>query len=93
MRDALNVDFSVTSLVHFATSGREWLVCKDSVSNCVGVQDDVEAATAQAIRMAQYYAARRDDVQVHIEVPGAAGHWRTIWHHPDFEPRFPTCAI
>jgi len=88
MSDAV-VDFYVASLAHFATSNREWLVCRDDVSCCVGVQDDLESAIAQAIQMAQYYEARGDDVQVHVETSGTAEHWRTIWHRPDFTPRFP----
>jgi hypothetical protein len=88
MVDAPIVNFYVTSLVHFATSGREWLVCKDLLSNCVGIQADLEAAIAQAIRMKEYYAVRGDDVQVHLEAPDTVDQWRTIWHRPDFRPRY-----
>jgi hypothetical protein len=93
MPEASVVDFYVTSLAHFATPGREWLVSKDLLSNSVGIQDSLEAATAQAIRMTEYYAARGDDVQVHIHAPDVFDQWRTVWHRPDFKARFPADSI
>jgi len=86
------VDFYITSLTHIASPNIEWLVCRDSESNCVGVQETFEAAVAQAIQMTEYYAARGGDVQVHTQGPGA-NRWRTIWHRPDFSSRFPAALI
>jgi hypothetical protein len=82
------VDFYVTSFTQFSSSRRTWLVCRESVSNCVGIQDDVEAATAQAIRMAGYHASAGQAAQVHVQQDQGTAPWRTVWSSPDSVPRF-----
>jgi hypothetical protein len=64
-----------------------WMICKASPSNCVGIQEDVDQAKAQAIRMAEYGLLAGVPTQVHWqESPGAP--WQTIWCSPDAVPRF-----
>jgi hypothetical protein len=82
------VDFYVAALTQFATSKVTWLVCKDTLVNCVGVQDDFASATAQAIRMAEYHAQRGLGAQVHVQARDSA-QWRTLWTAPGVDPRFP----
>ena len=83
------VDFYVTSLAHFSSSQRTWLICRESLSNCVGIQDDLAAATAQAIRMAGYHTAAGQLAQVHVQQDQGIAPWRTVWCSPDSVPRFP----
>jgi len=78
------VDFYVTPLVQ--SGGVSWLVCKNALSHCVGIQDDIIAATAQAIQMAQYHAANIA-AQVHVRNAESAA-WRTVWCSPNVTPRF-----
>jgi len=82
------LDFFVTALPHFSSSRRTWLVCRESLSNCVGIQDDVAAATAQAIRMAGYHAAGGQAAQVHLQQDEGTARWRTIGCSPESAPRF-----
>lgn len=82
------VDFYVAALTQFASSKVTWLVCKDTLANCVGVQDSLEAATAQAIRMAEYHARSGLDAQVHVQERESA-QWRTQWAAPGTAPRHP----
>jgi len=83
------LDFYVAALDHFASSRRTWLVCREGVSNCVSIQDDLAAATAQAIRMAEYHADAGQAVQVHVQQEQGLAPWRTIWCSPDSAARFP----
>ena len=83
------VDFYVTSLAHFSSSQRTWLICRESLSNCVGIQDDLAAATAQAIRMAGYHTSAGQLAQVHVQQDQGTAPWRTVWCSPDCVPRFP----
>ena len=64
-----------------------WMICKGNPSNCVSIQENVEEAKAQAIRMAEYGVLAGEATQVHWkESPGAQ--WQTIWWSPDTAPRF-----
>lgn len=82
------VHFYVIPLEQHASATTTWLVCKGSPSNCVGVQDDVIEATAQAVRMATYQVLSGDAAQVHVRDAGATN-WRTVWCPPGAVPRFP----
>jgi len=83
------VDFYVTALNHFSSSRQTWLVCRETVSNCVGIQDDLAAAVAQAIRMAGYHASAGQAAQVHVQQEQGLAPWRTVWCSPDSAARFP----
>jgi len=83
------LDFYVTALDHFSSPRQTWLVCRETVSNCVGVQDDLPAAIAQAIRMAGYHVSAGQPVQVHVQQEHGLAPWKTVWCSPDSAARFP----
>ena len=87
MKADRNVDFYITSASHVASTEQEWLVCKESLSYCVAIHDDLAAATADAIQMADFDVACGQVAQVHVQEHPSA-QWRTVWCSPGAIPRF-----
>ena len=87
------VEFLIVSMTHWASPARTWLVCRGSLSNCVGIQEDLASAVAQGLRMAKYTDSCGQLAQVHMQAsPGAP--WRTVWHSEKVAPRYaPISAV
>ena len=81
------IDFYVSPLAQSAGAKVSWLVCKGALSNCVGIEGDLAAATAQAVRMAAYQTSCGKIAQAHVP-DGVTGEWRTVGCTPGTERRF-----
>ena len=81
------VEFLIVSMTHWASPARTWLVCRGSLSNCVGIQDDLASAVAQGLRMATYIDSCGQLAQVHMQASPDAP-WHTVWHSQKVSPRY-----
>jgi len=81
------VEFLILPMTHWVSAAKTWLVCRGTVSNCVGIQDSLASAVAQGVRMAEYSHSCGRPAQVHVQESPAAA-WRTAWHSPNLPPRY-----
>ena len=86
------VDFYVEPVPHEAGTARNWGVYRESLSQCVGIDDNPEEATAHATRMARYLVSRGDVAQIHVREDADAP-WCTVWCPPDMARRFPALPV
>ena len=81
------VEFLIVSMTHWGSTERTWLVCRGSLSHCVGIQDELASAIAQGLRMASYVESCGGLAQVHVQ-ESPAEPWHTLWHSAKSKPRY-----
>jgi len=82
------VDFYIVPVDSFSTRRWSWYLYDGKTSHCLAIYDELEEATKQAIKMAEYRASLGKSVQIHVKQEDRKS-WKTVWRSSDENPRFP----